>query len=128
VVEKCCIKEGTVHRKDLSLLLRKDVGRVLRAVALIAAVFTMAVPAFAARAVKQRVAPQYPELAKRMKIAGAVKLEVKVDAEGKVLAVKTIEGNHMLAQAAEDAMKRWKFEAGPSETTEEVTLNFATAP
>jgi len=117
-----------VHRKELRLLQGWNLIGVLRALVLIAIVFTMAVPAFAARAVKQRVAPQYPELAKRMKIAGAVKLEVKVDAEGKVLSVKTVEGNHMLAQAAEEAMKKWKFEPGPGETTEEVTLNFATAP
>jgi len=35
------------------------------------------------RAVKSRVTPIYPEVAKRMKIRGAVKLVATVDAQGK---------------------------------------------
>jgi TonB family protein len=81
---------------------------------------------YANRAIVQRVPPVYPEMAKRMKISGAVKLEVSVDAAGKVTAVKTLDGNRMLSQAAEDAVRKWKFEAG-AESTEEVTLNFALA-
>ena len=89
----------------------------------------LALPAGAAgeRAVKSRVSPSYPEMAKRMKISGTVKVEATVDADGKVTAVKTLDGNRMLATAAEDAVKKWKFEAGTGEATVEVTLNFALA-
>jgi TonB family protein len=77
------------------------------------------------RAVKQRVQPVYPEVAKRMRVEGVVKLSVTVDAEGKVLDVKTVSGNHMLSIAAEDSVRRWKFEAGAGVSTVEVSMNFA---
>ena len=88
---------------------------------------TFAVPAHAAgdRAIVSRFPPTYPELAKRMKIAGQVKVEATVDAEGKVTAVKTISGYRMLSPAAEDAVKRWKFESGSGVGTTEVDVNFA---
>jgi TonB family protein len=96
--------------------------------AVFALMMVLAIPASAAnRVVKVRVPPVYPELAKRMKITGTVKISATVDADGKVTAVKTIEGNRMLSSAAEDAVKHWKFEPGAGETTEEVTLNFAMA-
>jgi TonB family protein len=79
------------------------------------------------RAIKSRVPPSYPELAKRMKITGMVKLEATVDAEGKVTAVKTIEGNRMLSQAAEDAVHKWKFAPGDGVETVPVEVNFALA-
>jgi TonB family protein len=95
--------------------------------AALALVLAMALPARAAddRAVKSRVAPVYPEIAKRMRIAGAVKLEAQVDAQGKVTDVKTISGNHMLAVAAEDAVRQWKFVPGASESSVNVEVNFS---
>jgi TonB family protein len=77
------------------------------------------------RAIKSRVSPVYPELAKRMKIEGAVKLEVTVDAEGKVTDVKTVSGNHMLGTAAEDAVRKWRYAPGTGQTTMQVELTFA---
>lgn len=86
----------------------------------------MAVPGRAAdeRAVKSRVAPVYPEVAKRMRISGMVKLEVTVDAEGKVLDVKPISGNQMLSTAAQEAVKKWKFAVGDGQSTVELAINF----
>jgi TonB family protein len=60
-----------------------------------------------------------------MRVEGVVKLSVTVDAEGKVLDVKTVSGNHMLSIAAEDSVRRWKFEAGAGVSTVEVSMNFA---
>ncbi len=95
--------------------------------AALALVLAMAMPARAAddRAVKLRVSPIYPEIAKRMRIAGAVRLEAIVDAQGKVTDVKTISGNHMLAVAAEDAVRQWRFVPGSSDTSVNVEINFA---
>lgn len=76
------------------------------------------------RAVKQRVAPVYPEIAKRMGITGVVEVQATVAANGKVTAVKTVSGNHMLASAAEDAVQRWKFVPADSQSTVNVDLNF----
>lgn len=98
----------------------------LMQVAALALVVAMAIPARAAddRPVKSRVAPVYPEIAKRMKIAGEVKVEATVDASGKVTEVKAISGNHMLAVAAEDAVRKWKFESGAGESKVNVAVNF----
>jgi TonB family protein len=48
-----------------------------------------------------------------------------VDADGRVTAVKTLSGNHMLSTAAEEAVRRWKFEPGPGTSSVNVSLNFA---
>lgn len=76
------------------------------------------------RAVKTRVAPVYPEIAKRMRISGVVKLEVIVDSDGKVTDVKPVSGNHMLSEAAETAVRKWRYVAASSQSTVDVDLNF----
>jgi len=88
---------------------------------------SLTMPARAAdeRAVKSRVAPLYPEIAKRLRIGGAVKLAATVDAEGKVTDVKALSGNRMLAVAAEDAVRKWKFAPGTEETNVDLEINFA---
>jgi TonB family protein len=95
--------------------------------AALALILTVAMPASAAdeRAVKSRVAPVYPEMARRMRIAGAVKLEANVDAQGKVTEVKAVSGNHMLAVAAEDAVRKWKFVPGSGDSSVTVEVDFA---
>jgi TonB family protein len=77
-----------------------------------------------ARAVKSRVAPAYPEIAKRMRITGTVTMEATVDAEGKVTDVKTLSGNSMLSVAAQDAVRKWRFVPAPAASTVEVNMNF----
>jgi TonB family protein len=86
----------------------------------------MALPAGAtdARGIKSRVAPVYPEIAKRMRVSGAVKLEAEVSAQGKVTDVKELSGNHVLALAAKEALLQWKFVPGPADTSETVEINF----
>lgn len=89
---------------------------------------TLALPALAdGRVIKQRVAPVYPEIAKRMRIGGMVKLEVTVSADGKVLSVKTVSGNRILASAAEEAVRQWHFAVGSEDSVENVEMNFALA-
>ncbi len=96
-------------------------------VAALALTIVMAMPARAAddRAVKSRVAPVYPEIARRMKITGVVRVEVTVDAEGRVTDVKTVSGNRMLATAAEQAVQNWKFASGDGVSTVQLDINFA---
>ena len=79
------------------------------------------------RAVKVRVSPTYPELAKRMRVSGVVRVSATVAPNGSVTATKTVSGNHMLAGAAEDAVQKWKFVSGTEESTVEVDVNFALA-
>jgi TonB family protein len=99
---------------------------LFQAVAL-ALVLTIAVPLRAAddRPIRSRVAPVYPEIAKRLKISGLVTIEAKVDADGKVSDVKTLSGNRALSAAAEEAVRRWKFEPGTGQTTVNVSINFS---
>ncbi len=107
---------------------RRAGARLMQAAAL-ALVVMLAIPAGAAdlRAVKSRVSPVYPEIAKRMRIEGEVRLEVTVDAEGKVTDVKTVSGNRVLGTAAEDAVRKWRFEPGSGVSTVNVALTFALA-
>ncbi len=90
----------------------------------------MALPARAAdeRAVKTRVEPIYPALAKRMRIGGMVKMVVTVNAQGKVTDAKTLSGNQMLATAAEDAVRQWKYEPGSGDASVNVDINFTVGP
>jgi TonB family protein len=102
--------------------------RCMQAAAL-ALALSLALPAHAAddRVVKSRVAPVYPEVAKRMKVSGEVKIEATVEADGKVKNAKAVSGNHILGEAAEDAVRKWKFESGSGESVVVVTVNFTLA-
>jgi TonB family protein len=100
--------------------------RLFHAAAL-ALVVMMAMPARAAddRAVKTRVSPIYPDIARRMRVSGTVTVEATVDAEGKVSEAKTIAGNRLLAPAAEDAVLKWRFVSGSGTSKVDVFVNFA---
>ena len=84
-----------------------------------------ALPAYAHdRNIKSRVAPVYPEIARRMRVEGSVKVEATVDADGNVVGVKATDGNMVLSSAAEQAVKRWKFETGDATEKVTVSVNF----
>jgi len=76
------------------------------------------------RKVLTRVAPAYPALARKTNIHGAVKLLAVVASDGKVKATEVVGGNPVLVQAAVDAVRRWKYEAGPQPTKEVIELKF----
>lgn len=76
------------------------------------------------RRVVAQVAPAYPELAKKMHIRGTVKVEAVVRPNGTVKSTRILGGNPVLIVAAQDAVSKWKFEAGQNETTQVVQLAF----
>ena len=76
------------------------------------------------RKIKSRVAPIYPALARQMNISGIVKIQVTVATNGTVKTTKVIGGHPLLANAALDAVKKWRFDAGPEETTGIVEFKF----
>lgn len=78
----------------------------------------------AKRKVKSRVEPEYPELARQMKLAGKVKIEATITADGRVSNTRVIGGNPVFVNAAIDALKKWKFEPGPKETTQVLEFEF----
>jgi TonB family protein len=77
------------------------------------------------RKVKSKVLPVYPELAKRMNVAGKVKIEVIITPDGKVKSTRALGGHPLLVQASLDAVKEWKFATAPEETTQVVEFEFA---
>jgi TonB family protein len=81
-------------------------------------------PTNGGRKVITRVAPSYPELAKRMHLQGMVKIEVIVRPNGSVKSTRVLGGNPVLTDAAVDAVNKWKFESAGDETTETVQLTF----
>ena len=76
------------------------------------------------RKVASRIAPVYPELAKKMHIRGIVKVEAVVRPNGQVKTTRVLGGNPVLVDAAIDAVGKWKFEPAQGETTEIVQLTF----
>jgi protein TonB len=76
------------------------------------------------RKVKSRVSPVYPDIARRMSISGVVKLVVVVAPNGSVKSTKVLGGHPLLINAAEDAVKKWKFEAAPEESSGVVEFTF----
>ena len=76
------------------------------------------------RKVKSKVTPMYPEIARRMNLAGVVKLEVVVAPNGTVKETKVIGGDPILVNAAVDAVKRWRFETANDESTGVVEFKF----
>lgn len=76
------------------------------------------------RRVKSRVPPAYPEIARKMSLTGTVRLEVVINANGSVKDTKVIGGHPILAAAASDAVKKWRFDSGTAETTETIEVKF----
>jgi TonB family protein len=77
-----------------------------------------------ARKAKVKVAPVYPDIAKRMNIGGSVKVSVVVAPNGTIKSTKIVGGHPLLVTAAMDALKKWKFEPGPEESTGLVEFKF----
>ena len=76
------------------------------------------------RRVKSRMPPVYPELARKMRITGTVKLALVVSPDGSVKDAKVIGGHPVLASAALEAVKKWKFEAAAVESSGVVEIKF----
>lgn len=95
--------------------------------ALVVGMAALAPGAFAqegGRKAKTKVDPVYPALARQMRISGTVKVEVVITPAGTVKSTKILGGHPLLAAAAEEALKKWKFEPGATETTQTVVFDF----
>jgi TonB family protein len=78
----------------------------------------------------QRVEPEYPEEAKQRHIEGPVVLKVLVGTDGAVQELKVMSGDPLLAKAATDAVRRWRFQPHRLdnrlvEFETRITVNFA---
>jgi TonB family protein len=76
------------------------------------------------RRAKSKVQAVYPELARKMNITGTVKVQVVVSPNGTVKDAKVVGGHPVLAGAALDAVRKWRFEPAPVESTGVVDFKF----
>ncbi len=76
------------------------------------------------RKVLNRPAPEYPVLARNLKLYGSVKVDVLVAPNGTVKSTDIRGGHPILAQAAVDAVRRWKWEPEGRESHELVEVKF----
>lgn len=76
------------------------------------------------RRAKNKVQPVYPELARKMNIAGTVKIEVVVSPNGSVKDARVVGGHPVLASAALDAARKWRFEPAAGESTGIIDFRF----
>jgi TonB family protein len=78
----------------------------------------------AKRKVRTKIAPTYPVLAKRMNVEGKVKVAVTITADGRVKDARLVGGSPVLASAALDAARQWKFDPAPKDSTEVIEFEF----
>lgn len=76
------------------------------------------------RKVLVRIEPEYPAIASKMNLHGAVKIKVWISSDGTVSRLEYIGGHPLLAESAVKALKNWKFQAGPKESTSQIELKF----
>lgn len=69
-------------------------------------------------------APVYPPLAKLARLQGRVLLQVTVSSDGSVREASLMSGHPLLAQAALEAVKSWRFAARPADQRIITTVEF----
>jgi len=82
-----------------------------------------------AQNVSLSVPPNYPMLARQMKVQGAVILQALISREGSIQELQVLNGPGILATAAREAVKQWRFKpyylnGQPVETQARITVNF----
>jgi len=78
------------------------------------------------------VRPEYPLLARQMKVQGKVALEASIGKDGGIQKLQVVGGPAILADAAREAVRQWRFkpyyqEGQPVETQANITVNFTIA-
>ena len=71
--------------------------------------------------------PQYPAIAKQLKVEGTVEVQVNISEEGKVDEATAVSGNPILTKAAIETVKQWKFtpfKNGGKATKAQAVLSF----
>src|ERR1700732_4253018 len=82
-----------------------------------------------AQSVSVSVPPDYPLLARQMKVQGAVRLQALISREGTIQELQILSVPSILAAAAREAVKQWHFKpymqnGQPVETQARITVNF----
>jgi periplasmic protein TonB len=77
----------------------------------------------------KRVQPNYPSQAVSLRIEGPVNLQATIAKDGTIKGVKVLGGHPLLARAAADAVRQWRYKpymlnGQPFEVQTEITVNF----
>ncbi len=77
----------------------------------------------------KRVQPTYPQSALAAHVHGAVQIEATINKEGSVVNLKVLGGDRVLARAALDAVRQWRYkpyylDGQPVEIETQITINF----
>jgi len=77
----------------------------------------------------RRVQPRYPQNALSMRVQGAVQMEATINKEGNISNLKVLSGDVVLARAATEAVKQWRYKpyylnGEPVEIQTQITVNF----
>jgi TonB family protein len=76
-----------------------------------------------------RVDPVYPEIARERQLQGIVKLRVTIGQDGAVRSVELVSGSPLLARAAMDAVRQWRYtptlmDGKPIQSDNEISIEF----
>jgi protein TonB len=76
-----------------------------------------------------RVQPDYPSLARQVRVQGQVVLRAVISREGTIENLQVLSGHPMLVRAAVEAVRQWKYRpyllnGEPVEVETEVKVNF----
>ena len=106
--------------------MRRFINRafLLVAVFILLGGFSLGQESASQRKLVNREAPKYPTLARNIRLNGVVKVDVLVAPDGSVKSVDLRGGHPLLARAALDAVRRWKWEAGAHESHVAVEVKF----
>jgi TonB family protein len=79
----------------------------------------------------KRVQPKYPPAALAVRSQGAVQIEATINKEGNVTNLKVLSGDPILAHAALEAVRQWRYKpyylnGEPVEIQTQITVNFKT--
>jgi periplasmic protein TonB len=77
----------------------------------------------------RRVQPDYPPLARQVRVQGKVVLRAMISREGAIENLQVLSGHPMLVQAAVEAVRQWRYRpyllnGEPVEVETQVTVNF----
>ena len=80
-------------------------------------------------AATQKVEPDYPAVARQIRLTGDVELEVVVDESGGVEKASIISGNQLLTGPSLQAIRKWKFkpfgtDSSPARATGPIKFSF----
>jgi TonB family protein len=68
--------------------------------------------------------PTYPEVARRLRLVGTVKVQIVIGADGRIKETTFRGGHPVLVNAVEETLKSWKYAPSSGETATQLEFNF----